>query len=30
MIRTPEEEIADALIDHWDEADGFEDLEENK
>jgi len=28
MMRTPEEEIADALVNHWDEAEGFEDLEE--
>jgi len=28
MTRTPEEEIAEALINHWDEAEGFEDLEE--
>lgn len=30
MTRTPEEEIADALINHWDEAEGFEDLEEDE
>lgn len=28
MMRTPEEEIAEALVNHWDEAEGFEDLEE--
>ena len=28
MMRTPEEEIADALVNQWDEAEGFEDLEE--
>lgn len=30
MIRTPEEEIADALVNHWDEAEGFEDLDEDE
>ncbi len=28
MTRTPEEEIAEALINHWDEVEGFEDLGE--
>lgn len=28
MMRTPEEEIAEALVNHWDEAEGFEDLEQ--
>ena len=30
VIRTPEEEIADALVNHWDEAEGFEDLDEDE